>query len=762
MKTECNDGIDNDNDGCIDLKDKDCKDISDNSEYGSICNPCAIAGGECVDSCGEFQYHLENYDYACDNIEIPPEPSSMVTNLPPIVYAHYSEHALYSQSYYDPSVAPPPEDLACVKEGGRGIKSRGYECCEGLSAISLSEPDSFGGCIGTYPDDFFVCAKCGNAICGSGENICNCPTDCKGSEPDCVEEGEKGNGFSSDVCCEGLTKIANSWPIGDTCLAATDGSFVCSYCGDGVCGEGENKCNCGIDCLEKEFICCRDVECISMGGVCKDKNVDSCEDGYYSASSPYGCPDGLCCLLTECNDGIDNDGDGCIDLKDEDCEDENDNTESGSICGACVRNGGACRETCEPTEYNEGAYDYSCQYAGANQPQLSPGDVCCMLAECSDGKDNDGNGCADYPTDLGCESVGDNDESGGKCNFTETSECSDGKDNDGNGCADYPTDSGCESATDNSEVNGTCPSPPTPPPSSCFPEGTKILMGDNSYKDIEEVKIGDYVMAYDEKNKINVPVEVLELEQPIRDHMCEIVFNDKSSLLLTNEHPIYTTKGWKSIDPSETYKENNELEVKRLVKRDKVMFCNSKYKKIISVNCWKEKIKTYNLKSVDKFNNYYAGDVLVHNKGRRCTEDWDCSEWTACRSDGTQLRTCIDSNNCGTTKNKPEETRTCIYAPPLEPEPECIPNWDCTDWTDCSDEGRRSRSCIDLNNCGEDMYTEVESCVPAPKELGKWILYWIIIPLIILAAIAAVIIVIIKRKEKRRAKKIKLKEKLRI
>ncbi|MDI6798764.1 MAG: PGF-pre-PGF domain-containing protein [Candidatus Aenigmarchaeota archaeon] len=41
-----------------------------------------------------------------------------------------------------------------------------------------------------------------------------------------------------------------------------------------------------------------------------------------------------------------------------------------------------------------------------------------------------------------------------------------------------------------------------------------------------------------------------------------------------------------------------------------------------------------------------------------CTEDWTCTEWSAC-IEGKQTRTCTDRNNCGTTVNKPAETQTC-------------------------------------------------------------------------------------------------------
>jgi PGF-pre-PGF domain-containing protein len=40
-----------------------------------------------------------------------------------------------------------------------------------------------------------------------------------------------------------------------------------------------------------------------------------------------------------------------------------------------------------------------------------------------------------------------------------------------------------------------------------------------------------------------------------------------------------------------------------------------------------------------------------------CVESWQCTPWSACT--GTHTRTCTDSNNCGTTTNKPAESEAC-------------------------------------------------------------------------------------------------------
>ena len=47
----------------------------------------------------------------------------------------------------------------------------------------------------------------------------------------------------------------------------------------------------------------------------------------------------------------------------------------------------------------------------------------------------------------------------------------------------------------------------------------------------------------------------------------------------------------------------------------------------------------------------------------KCVEDWDCTGWSVCQSNGQQTRTCTDDNSCGTNLEKPATTRGCTYIP---------------------------------------------------------------------------------------------------
>lgn len=73
----------------------------------------------------------------------------------------------------------------------------------------------------------------------------------------CVEEGgaagwSESRGYDL-VCCSGLTRIDGRTFLNSDgqceSFAGFDFGLVCTYCGNGICGPGENICNCEADCL---------------------------------------------------------------------------------------------------------------------------------------------------------------------------------------------------------------------------------------------------------------------------------------------------------------------------------------------------------------------------------------------------------------------------------------------------------------------------------------------------------------------------------
>ncbi|MCG2718501.1 MAG: hypothetical protein L6408_06690 [Nanoarchaeota archaeon] len=97
-----------------------------------------------------------------------------------------------------------------------------------------------------------------------------------------------------------------------------------------------------------------------------------------------------------------------------------------------------------------------------------------------------------------------------------------------------------------------------------------------------------------------------------------------------------------------------------------------------------------------------------------CTENWACDGWSV-SVNGVQTRTCIDLNDCLTTKTKPDEKRTW-------PGGICVEDWQCTAWSACPQYGGENiRTCTELNNCGTELNKPIESKVcfqPPPDVYG--------------------------------------------
>ncbi|UCC91714.1 MAG: hypothetical protein JSV39_00360 [Candidatus Aenigmatarchaeota archaeon] len=116
-----------------------------------------------------------------------------------------------------------------------------------------------------------------------------------------------------------------------------------------------------------------------------------------------------------------------------------------------------------------------------------------------------------------------------------------------------------------------------------------------------------------------------------------------------------------------------------------------------------------------------CGSCFISSPG--CEEDWTCSEWSECSPEGTRTRNCADLEDCGTTIDKPAETQTCVYTPPASPAPSPY----CGDGT-CQADESCSDCEIDCGSCpppppagpvcGDGTCDNGESCGNCPEDCG--------------------------------------------
>ncbi len=114
----------------------------------------------------------------------------------------------------------------------------------------------------------------------------------------CIGEGQSVGIYpGAAMCCSGLSLISCSSPgVGGACSPCV-GASICANCGNGVCGPGENKCNCPQDC---SYVPPAPV------AYCGDR---SCNNGETCSSCPLDC--GSCQPINYCGDRSCNNGETC-------------------------------------------------------------------------------------------------------------------------------------------------------------------------------------------------------------------------------------------------------------------------------------------------------------------------------------------------------------------------------------------------------------------------------------------------------------------
>ncbi len=164
----------------------------------------------------------------------------------------------------------------------------------------------------------------------------------------------------------------------------------------------------------------------------------------------------------------------------------------------------------------------------------------------------------------------------------------------------------CGSSCNQDDLNCVCGSPiTTSTTTSCFLAGTPIALSDGTEKPIEDIKVGDVVLSYDERTKTNVPSKVEKTHHhPKEQSSSYLIINNR--LRVTPNHPVLVNNKWKRIDNA------NIGNILRLLNGNNLI--------ITSIRIVYDKVPSYNLE-IENTHTYYAGNVLVHNKGITSTTE---------------------------------------------------------------------------------------------------------------------------------------------
>lgn len=151
--------------------------------------------------------------------------------------------------------------------------------------------------------------------------------------------------------------------------------------------------------------------------------------------------------------------------------------------------------------------------------------------------------------------------------------------------------------------------------SPCFVAGTQIKTGEG-FKSIEDIVVGDIVLTWNFENGVMESKQVKNIFNKLVSETVEYVFENEVSLKGTSDHPIYVKdKGWCAHKPSESNSTYNlESPIKQVEIGDLVHTLYGDLK-LVDIIERTENVMVYNLHEVEDNHNFYANDVLVHNRG---------------------------------------------------------------------------------------------------------------------------------------------------
>ncbi len=321
-KSQCQDGYDNDLDGQTDLNDPSCTDRQDNDESSLPGRPQCRDGID-NDSDGTADY---------------------------------------------------PNDFSCSSADDADEGWPRAQCQDGYDndADGLIDFPQDPACTGVQDNDEKVFStnftNCSDGIDNDGDGAIDYPNDASCASPNAIDER-----YPVLACQDGIDNDRDGktdYPNDLGCTGAQDSteedaSRRTSQCGDGVDNDGDGAADFPFDysCSSVE-----DSDETKPEAECEDKK-DNDGDGFSDYPEDPGCistqdnDEGNATSMSQCRDGIDNDGDGAVDYPN----------------------------------------DFGCA-SGDDTDEVFP------KSKCQDGHDNDNDGLVDFPQDSGCENPQDNNE----------------------------------------------------------------------------------------------------------------------------------------------------------------------------------------------------------------------------------------------------------------------------------------------------------------------------------------------------------------
>jgi len=146
----------------------------------------------------------------------------------------------------------------------------------------------------------------------------------------------------------------------------------------------------------------------------------------------------------------------------------------------------------------------------------------------------------------------------------------------------------------------------------CFAKGTKILMANNSLKNIELIQEGDIVKSYDFENKKLIDAKVTKLISVTHSNLLKLKFAD-NEIVTTADHPFWINKNvWAAVDAEKANRNYfHKTKVSNLKVGDKIFIPEKNiFSEIMDIENIGRRQNTYTIE-LSESNNFIANGMLV-------------------------------------------------------------------------------------------------------------------------------------------------------
>lgn len=145
----------------------------------------------------------------------------------------------------------------------------------------------------------------------------------------------------------------------------------------------------------------------------------------------------------------------------------------------------------------------------------------------------------------------------------------------------------------------------------CLAKGTLITMGDKTLKAIENLKIGDEILSFNNKTQKYETSIIKELANPFHKNLVNIEFSNGTKITCTKDHPfLQSNLQWTSINPIKTEKDYEIANVVQLKLGSKIKNLKNEIE-VVKIEEIDGEQRTYTIVDLDKNKTYIANGVLT-------------------------------------------------------------------------------------------------------------------------------------------------------